>query len=355
MDCYRISIRTIKVFACATTTSVNSARSLCQTPPGLCGAYTTNMQNEEAPMTGRTQQLCATAQYIAAGRSMERELPSHERLFDDPYAATFAGDIGRKMLAAVAAAAIPIPDQRQAQQILAKYVAIRTAWLDHCVRRAMWNFAPVDLADDCKEASRSVAGSNAPVKQLVLLGVGGDCRSIRLAQDFPCGVTCFEVDLPEVMAFRETVFAQTPKQQGGVDARVEAMRARQAKFVSVGADLSEDATVWTKLLKSQGYNPALPSVWVLEGLLMYMSQDKASALLRHIRELMPPGSRLFMDVLGSATMNNRVILEVWTRYGAAPLWGTDTPGLIAADCLFEANSLVFGQTQRVCHGRLALC
>jgi methyltransferase (TIGR00027 family) len=86
----------------------------------------------------------------------------------------------------------------------------------------------------------------------------------------------FEVDLPEVLAFKEKVLGE------------QAASARCARTV-VAADLRED---WGVRLTGAGFDPDEPTVWLAEGLLIYLSADEAGALLNRVGELSAPGSRL---------------------------------------------------------------
>lgn len=96
----------------------------------------------------------------------------------------------------------------------------------------------------------------ANISQIVLLGVGGDCRSHRLAlgpsapatalaAGGPTNPTVFEVDLPEVLTFRNTIVPSVPWTR------------------AVPADLA--IADWPAALVAAGFNPTQPSVWILEG------------------------------------------------------------------------------------------
>jgi methyltransferase (TIGR00027 family) len=79
-----------------------------------------------------------------------------------------------------------------------------------------------------------------------------------------------------VLAFKERVLAE----QGA--------KATGARTV-IAADLRED---WATALTSAGFDPAAPTVWLVEGLMVYLESAAAEALLTTITELSAPGSRL---------------------------------------------------------------
>ena len=186
-----------------------------------------------------------TAIAIAEARARESERP--DRLFADPYAARF-----------VQAAGATGAWDDAARQGWERFAVIRTRFLD-------------DL----------LAGASLP--QAVLLGAGLDARAFRL--DWPVGARVFELDLPDVLAFKERVL-------GGAGARCER--------VAVACDLSTD---WPPVLAAAGHDPAQPTVWIVEGLLMYLTPEEGSTLLARAAALSPAGSRLGLtlpDVRGNA-------------------------------------------------------
>jgi methyltransferase (TIGR00027 family) len=84
-------------------------------------------------------------------------------------------------------------------------------------------------------------------RQVVLVAAGLDTRAFRLS--WPAGVSLFEIDLPAVLAFKEQVLTST-------DA------APRCHRVAVPADLRED---WSSQLVTAGFQPATPTVLLLEG------------------------------------------------------------------------------------------
>ncbi|WP_344444770.1 SAM-dependent methyltransferase [Kitasatospora nipponensis] len=187
-----------------------------------------------------------TAIGVARARAAESRRP--DRLFDDPYAAAFV---------AAALAGEPEPERNPQDTpigviVLARYLAVRTRFFD----------------------DQLLAAARAGCRQVVIPAVGLDTRALRL--EWPAGTRFFEIDQPEVLAFGERVLAE----QGASAAGPRAVLA---------GDLRED---WAGVLTGAGFDPAQPSAWLLEGLLVYLSPAEVAALLTTVGSLAAPGSRL---------------------------------------------------------------
>jgi len=200
------------------------------------------------PLPGVSQTAIGVA-LIRAGESARAD-----RLFDDPYARAF-----------VEAAPEFLAQRRQAladQQgisplgaLIAFYSVIRTRYFDDYLRTA----------------------TEQGCRQVVLLAAGLDTRAYRL--DWPAGTRLFELDLPQLLAFKQRVLAAQ-------DARPRCER------IAVAADLRED---WPGRLVEAGFDPEVPTAWLAEGLLIYLSGDEAAALLTSVGNLCAPGSQLSFE------------------------------------------------------------
>ncbi|MER5355683.1 SAM-dependent methyltransferase [Kitasatospora sp. NPDC002551] len=184
-----------------------------------------------------------TALSVALVRAYESSRP--DPLFVDPYAAAFA-----------AAADVPLPasgpDSGLARTLVAHGV-LRTRFYD----------------------DRLLA---AGADQIVLLAAGLDTRAHRL--DWPVGTRVFELDLGPVLAFKEQVLAAL------------AAEPRSRRTV-LPADLLEPH--WPDRLVDAGFDPARPSAWLAEGLLVYLAPEDAAGLLTAVAALAAPGSRLLLE------------------------------------------------------------
>src|SRR5262249_37714075 len=125
-------------------------------------------------------QVSLTALLIAQARA--RETLRADRLFDDPLAAAVVEPAGGRL----GSAQRMLPAMTNTDVVnrwRTDYVAVRTRFGDGCA------------LDACAAGCR----------QVVLLAAGLDARAFRLT--WPAGVRLFELDLPEVMAFKERVLA----------------------------------------------------------------------------------------------------------------------------------------------------
>jgi methyltransferase (TIGR00027 family) len=120
------------------------------------------------------------------------------------------------------------------------------------------------------------------IRQAVILASGLDARAYRL--DWPAGMTVFEIDQPEVIAFKTATLA-------GLGAEPK------ADLRTVAVDLRED---WPTALKAAGFDATKPSAWIAEGLYGYLPPEAQDRLLDTITELGAPGTRLGSEAVPTA-------------------------------------------------------
>lgn len=118
------------------------------------------------------------------------------------------------------------------------------------------------------------AATDAGIRQAVILASGLDSRAFRL--DWPTGTTVYEIDQPDVIAFKSQTLS-------GLGAEPTAVRR------TVAIDLRED---WPAALAAAGFDPTAPTAWLAEGLLIYLPPAAQDALFDQITELSAPGSRV---------------------------------------------------------------
>lgn len=219
----------------------------------------------------------ATAVGVARVRALESE--RENALFRDPLAQAFAtaGGLGPS--------SPPLPDEAaQLRRLAVSYsIAIRTKFLDDLLQQA------------CASG----------VRQVVLLGAGMDSRAFRM--DWPNGTRLFEVDTAAPLDFKASVLRQ------------ERAVAR-CERITVAVDLRED---WPAALAAAGHDPAVPTVWIAEGLLIYLPEDAVELLLARISAQSAPGSRMGL------TLSPRGVIERF-RADAAPgsaasMWLSEMP------------------------------
>jgi methyltransferase (TIGR00027 family) len=218
-----------------------------------------------------------TAVWVAALRAAENARP--DRLFDDPFAAAFVRAFG---------AAGDVPGSAGVPTGASEFLAIRTRFYDDQARAA------------------TVSGA----RQVVLLAAGLDCRAFRL--DWPDGTRVFELDLPEVFAFKEPVLASA------------GATARCARTV-VPVDLREP---WADPLIAAGFDPDAATGWLVEGLLPYLRWTAAERLLGSVTGLAAPGSRVVVDYLEASAADRpamRATSDAVRGMGAELLTTVDSP------------------------------
>lgn len=187
-----------------------------------------------------------TALGVARIRAGESKRP--DRLFDDPFAASFVA----AMPDAFAGDADRTDDAKRVGARIALHVVIRTRFYDDYL----------------------LAATADGIRQIGLLAAGLDTRAFRLP--WPDGTTIFEVDLPEMVTFKNDVLTAHGS-------------SPTAKRIPVAADLTLN---WPAAMSAAEFDPTQPTAWLIEGLLVYLTHDDASRLLDTVASLSAPGSRL---------------------------------------------------------------
>lgn len=239
-------------------------------------------------MTETMDAVGRTALLTAAMRAEESRRP--DRLHEDPYARTLSGEAGPKLLAEVADATFR-PDAQRAMPDTCDVNAVRTRHFDDWLQRAARDRT-----------------------QIVSAASGMDTRPYRL--DWPRHVRYFEMDRPAVLGHKRELLA-------GVRPRAE--------HHMVATDLTDPE--WEKLLEESGYDPALPSAWLLEGVLYYLAEADVEQLLARIRRVTAPGSVVAADVVNSEALTLRHArgqLDVFARWGCPWRFGVDEPEALFA-------------------------
>eukprot|EP00927_Polykrikos_kofoidii_P012948 TRINITY_DN15642_c0_g1_i1.p1 TRINITY_DN15642_c0_g1~~TRINITY_DN15642_c0_g1_i1.p1 ORF type:complete len:500 (-),score=108.17 TRINITY_DN15642_c0_g1_i1:108-1607(-) len=190
----------------------------------------------------------------------------------DRLAATLAGTLGKEF-----ADAIP-GDEGGA----ANGMAARTMWYDD-----KWMQA---LDQGCK--------------QFVLLAAGLDTRAWRMPRH-DASVKVFELDMPTCFVHKNKQLASLPEEQ----TKVACTR------IPVDVDLSNPS--WTEHLVASGFNPADPSFFLAEGLLMYLPPEAVPVFFEKVSSVASVGSTFagccFVDNLG---MMNHTLGDAFAKFGA---------------------------------------
>lgn len=170
--------------------------------------------------------------------------------------------------------------------------------------------------------ARCAAALDAGAAQVVVVAAGYDSTAYRLARP---GVKFFEIDLPEASA----------KKQDLVDAVLPDV-ARYPRPAFIAADLA--TTSLADALAGSGFDAALPTFWLVQGLTYYLPAPALGALLAAVRALSAPGSRLAFDYMrlpalsGAALTGGYEVMSLAVEMRGEPfLCGVDdAPGSVPA-------------------------
>lgn len=201
-----------------------------------------------------TTSVGSTALFVATARALEAQKP--DPLAIDPYAEVFCRAVGGDW-ADVLDGNCPEHPLKTPEfgEHFVNFQGARTRYFDDYFRRA----------------------ADAGVRQVVILAAGLDSRAYRLS--WPDGTTIFELDQPQVLEFKREVLAQH-------GAKPNAERRE------IAIDLRED---WPQALRDSGFDPARPSAWIAEGLLIYLPATAQHDLFTGIDSLACAGSHVGIE------------------------------------------------------------
>lgn len=207
-----------------------------------------------------SESVGATAISTAVARA--REARQAEPLFVDPYASIFldaAQERGAASQVDTVLAGVQDDDPLAWRRFEAlwDYIAARTRWFDE----------------------QFSAACDSGLAQAVVLGAGLDARAWRLPR--PPHSVVFEIDQPAVLAFKHSVL----RDRGATTAE---------PCVPVPGDLRDN---WPERLCRAGFDSRRPTVWLAEGLLVYLSGAEQDHLMDRVHALSAQGSRIAVDVL----------------------------------------------------------
>jgi len=228
----------------------------------------------------------ATATLVAAARAIATK--ADDPLIDDGFAEPLVRAVGVDFLTKWAAgdlAGTDLDDHESSWKLgqLPDAMAVRTRFFD------------AFFAD----------ATGAGIRQAVILASGLDARAYRLA--WPAGMTVFEIDQPQVLAFKTATLA---------DLGAEPTADRRA----VAVDLRDD---WPAALIAAGFDRTRPTAWIAEGLLGYLPPEAQDRLLDNVAALSADGSRLATEAIPNISADDqeqarevvRSATEKWRAHG----------------------------------------
>jgi methyltransferase (TIGR00027 family) len=214
----------------------------------------------------------ATATMVAAARAQATNDP--KPLINDPFARPLVEAVGIDLLTRMVRGEVTLADLDDEQT--------------RGVRRMKDNMAARTKFFDEFFLDATAAG----IRQAVILAAGLDARAYRLP--WPAGTVVYEIDQPEVIAFKTTTLA-------GLGAEPTADRR------TVAIDLRQD---WPAALREAGFDPDRPTAWIAEGLLGYLPPDAQDRLLDNITALSTVGSRFATEsIAGRDDLDEEAIKE----------------------------------------------
>jgi methyltransferase (TIGR00027 family) len=220
-----------------------------------------------------------TARMMAAMRAHESSRP--KPLFIDPWAARLAGETAFRQV-----------EQHLAPQDQA-YVAVRTHFFDDFFRQN-------------------------PAPQVVLLAAGLDTRAYRLL--WPPETHLYELDQAEVIDYKATILTDA---------------VPTCQHHPLAADLTQP---WQDRLLAAGYEPQKPSIWLIEGLLMYLTSAQVETLLATVAALSCDGSYLGADCVSVASLD-------YEPYRGYFQFGCNDPEALLANYGWQATAIQPGEPE----------
>ena len=205
----------------------------------------------------KTDRPSRTAHLVALGRALADLGLSNVPDFHDPTARVFLNEKGKKSFAKIETAVRDGKRQFQVEAArgMANMMALRTAAIDTAVGEAI----------------------NRGARQLVILGAGYDGRAWRMSD--LAGINVFEVDRPGTQKEKLERVAGLPASIGNVT------------FVPIDFEReSLDAA-----LGQAGHDASVPTCWIWEGVVMYLTGDAFSSTLKAIAARSATGSTLIIN------------------------------------------------------------
>jgi methyltransferase (TIGR00027 family) len=201
-----------------------------------------------------------TAFYVAFSRAVASHEPELARVCHDEVAELLLPTVLSRLIAHAREQPASLRALRRSALGMCEHLALRTRLIDAAVTQAV----------------------QAGACQLVVLGAGLDSRAHRLAQ--LKDVVVFEVDHPSTQGFKRAKARNLP------------VLARELRYVSCNFERETFAAA----LRSAAFDSSQPSVWIWEGVTMYLPGAVVTASLQMMRELSSAHSRLIASYVTPA-------------------------------------------------------
>ncbi|MGB7993082.1 SAM-dependent methyltransferase [Methanoregula sp.] len=216
-----------------------------------------------------------TAEGVAAFRALESMLPEQDRICYDPYAIRFTSPA--RLASVVAHADTRFPGLRNT-------IVARVRFFD----------------DTIKEAAQN------GLEQLVIMGAGYDTRAYRI-DELKENMRVFEIDRPGIQEIKKAkirdIFGRLPD---------------NVVYVAVDFEIQD----FGQRLFECGYSHKKKTLFVMEGLIMYLTLPAIDAMLSFIVKNSGPGSAILFDCSGKTGSHDsmtRKKLEDHTAQSGEPI------------------------------------
>ena len=231
-----------------------------------------------------------TARFVTLGRALADAGLSHIPDFHDPTARVFLNAKGKRTLAKIERT--PRDGKKRMRVEMARGYAdimgLRTVVIDAAVKDALARGA----------------------RQLVILGAGFDGRAWRMPE--LNGIKVFEVDYPATQDEKRSHVTELPPPAGILS------------FVPV--DFARDSL--DAGLERAGHDRAVPTCWIWEGVVMYLTRQAVRATLDAIAGRSAPGSTLIVNY---HSIHRRLLMRLVLHWIGEPQVSEWTPAEMAAD------------------------
>ncbi len=214
-------------------------------------------QADDSPVSKSAMLVCTACAVVSKD-------PVYARTFHDPYAELFATAISVDAAGVLAG----LDDAEARAAFIADWEQDLDGLITHVVYRKRW------IGDHVAEALA------AGMRQLVIFGAGCDTLSMRL-RDRLGAIPVFEIDRPEVIEFRRAVLADNTDV------------ATNARLVPVDFERDDVA----ECLAAAGFDAGLPTVFVAEAVMEYLTDREVDRLFAFVRGQAPVASRYLFTFL----------------------------------------------------------
>ncbi|WP_417789220.1 class I SAM-dependent methyltransferase [Terasakiella pusilla] len=155
----------------------------------------------------------------------------------------------------------------------------------------------------------------AGVKQVVCLGAGFDSLALRLAEEMP-DVNFIEIDHPDTQQFKAQALQESQREN--------------LHYLSI--DFTHQ-NLEDRLKECTGFTPSLPSLYICEGVTMYLTSEEITHMFTAIHNLSGTGTKFLFTALepqDSPRNNTRKILDYYLKLIGEPIkWTMESPELEA--------------------------